>query len=195
MNADSSLHQNNLVCNLILRCALPVLLFAIFAIFILYWTDQALACFLATLGFICKWVVAFFEFITPMVISIKESAAWKFFVDFILLPLKPIALPLFLALVCGTLICGCALNKLKLRGIADQRYEKLVSIWKALSWIALAPMAIGILAEVNFEQSAESVLFKIVIWWIGCIVMAVHLYRVEKVNGDLFKKGRLIQPQ
>lgn len=190
MNFDQSLHQNNLVRNLILKCALPVMLLAVIGIFVLYWTDQALAGAVAVGAALVEWAQAFCGYIEPWVAALNETAFWKFVVEFIFWPLQPVALPLFLMLLCGTLIVGCALNKLKLRGITDQRYERLVAIWKALAIIGLPLLLIAVLVEANCSHNDLTRLFRIVVLLIGSVLMAIHVSRVEKVNGDLFKRVR-----
>lgn len=189
MNFDQSLHQANLVRNLIIKCALPVLLLAIVGAFVLFWTDEAIASVTAAGALLVKWAQVFCGFIDPWVAALNKTEFWVFVVTYLWL-LQPIALPLFLICVCGTLIVGCALNKLKLMGITDQRYKKIVKIWKALVVICMPLSLIAMLVESNCSHNDLLGLFRAFMLLVGAVLIAIHVFRVEKVNGDLFKPER-----
>lgn len=190
MNFDSSLHQNNVVRNILLKCGLPVLLMALLGVFVIYWTDQAVDCFLVTKDFIFKWLDTVFWNTFPLVEAINDSSFWRGVVEYFLMPIRPVVFPLSLLLVCGSMICGCAINKLKLRNITDYRFERLVTIYRPITILPSILLVLSLVAETNVDQSYSTTVLKYLFLTFGALLLNLTLHRVEKVNGDLYKKGR-----
>jgi hypothetical protein len=190
MNFDQSLHQKNIVRNTMLRCALPVFLLALLTAFAIYWTDQAIDCLLAIGSFILKWLATFYWNTKPLVDAIQYSAFWQGVVEYFLLPIRPIVFPLGLAMVCGSMICGCAINKLKLRNITDFRFERLVTAYRPITIASMGLITLSMLAEGNFNQGDLTRIFKVLVLVFACALLNLTLHRVTKLNGDLYRKGR-----
>jgi hypothetical protein len=163
---------------------------ALLGVFVIYWTDQAVDCFLVTKDFIFKWLDTVFWNTFPLVEAINDSSFWRGVVEYFLMPIRPVVFPLSLLLVCGSMICGCAINKLKLRNITDYRFERLVTIYRPITILPSILLVLSLVAETNVDQSYSTTVLKYLFLTFGALLLNLTLHRVEKVNGDLYKKGR-----